>query len=90
MSIRLATSLAVLAAAVGGPALAADWGEDWSPEEVYRGAYSTEPKDWTAPIQVPRRKARFARLIHVLAGPLTEFDAYFKEAGMVEVEAPWP
>ncbi|MDF2983129.1 MAG: hypothetical protein K0Q69_2901 [Devosia sp.] len=47
MSIRLATSLAVLAAAVGSPALAADWGEDWSPEEVYRGAYSTEPKDWT-------------------------------------------
>lgn len=47
MSIRLATSLAVLAAAVGAPALAADWGEDWSPEEVYRGAYSTEPKDWT-------------------------------------------
>lgn len=47
MSIRLATSLAVLAAAVGSPALAADWGEDWSPEEVYRGAYSTEPRDWT-------------------------------------------
>ncbi|KQU99634.1 hypothetical protein [Devosia sp. Root105] len=47
MSIRLATSLAVLAAAIGSPALAADWGEDWSPEEVYRGAYSTEPKDWS-------------------------------------------
>ena len=29
-------------------------------------------------------------LIHVLAGPLTEFDEYFKEAGMVEIEAPWP
>ena len=47
MSIRLATSLAVLAAAIGSPALAADWGEDMSPEEVYRGAYSVEPKDWT-------------------------------------------
>ncbi len=47
MSIRLATSLAVLAAVVGGPALAADNGGDWSPEEVYRGAYSNEPKDWT-------------------------------------------
>ena len=46
MSIRLATSLAVLAAAIGSPALAADWGEDMSPEEVYRGAYSVEPKDW--------------------------------------------
>ena len=50
-----------------------------------------EPADWTeSPIKVPKRKARFARLIHVLAGPLTEFDEYFKEAGMVEVEAPWP
>ncbi|MBM3546341.1 MAG: hypothetical protein FJX54_05285 [Alphaproteobacteria bacterium] len=50
-----------------------------------------EPADWTeSPIRVPRRKARFARLIHVLAGPLTDFDEYFKEAGMVEVEAPWP
>lgn len=49
MSIRLATSLAVLAAAIGSPALAADWGEgdDWTPEEIYRGAYSVEPKDWT-------------------------------------------
>lgn len=47
MSFRLATSLAVLAAAIGSPALAADWGEEWSPEEVYRGAYSVEPKDWT-------------------------------------------
>lgn len=49
-----------------------------------------EPADWTVPIKIPRRKARFAKLIHVLAGPLTEFDEYFKEAGMVEVEAPWP
>lgn len=50
-----------------------------------------EPADWTeSPIKVPRRKARFAKLIHVLAGPLTEFDEYFKGAGMVEVEAPWP
>lgn len=46
MSIRLATSLAVLAAVIGSPVIAADWGEE-SPEEVYRGAYSVEPKDWT-------------------------------------------
>lgn len=46
MSFRLATSLAVLAAAIGSPALAADWGDDQSAEEVYRGAYSVEPKDW--------------------------------------------
>ena len=50
-----------------------------------------EPADWKdSPIKIPRRKARFAKLIHVLAGPPTEFDDYFKEAGMVEVEAPWP
>jgi len=50
-----------------------------------------EPADWTEePIRIPRRKARFAKLIHVLAGPLTEFDEYFRDAGMVEVEAPWP
>lgn len=50
-----------------------------------------EVADWTTtPIKVPRRKARFAKLIHILAGPLSEFDEYFKEAGMVEVEAPWP
>ena len=50
-----------------------------------------EPGDWTTtPIKVPKRKARFAKLIHTLAGPLTEFDEYFKEAGMVEVDAPWP
>ena len=42
---RLATSIVVLAAAVGSPALAADWGE--SPEDIYREAYSIEPKDWT-------------------------------------------
>lgn len=47
MSTRLATSLAVLVAAIGTPAIAADWGEEWSPEEVYRGAYEVEPKDWT-------------------------------------------
>jgi hypothetical protein len=43
---RLATSLLVLAAATGcGPALAADWTS--SPEDIYRGAYSVEPQDWT-------------------------------------------
>ena len=41
---RLATSIIVLVAAAGSPALAADWGE--SPEDVYREAYSIEPKDW--------------------------------------------
>lgn len=41
---RLATSLVVLAAALGSSAYAADWNE--SPEEIYRDAYSIEPKDW--------------------------------------------
>ena len=41
---RLATSIFVLAAATGAPALAADWG---SPEDIYREAYSIEPSDWT-------------------------------------------
>jgi hypothetical protein len=50
-----------------------------------------EPLDWTAqPIVIPRRKARFARLIHVLAGPLTDFDEYFKDAGMAEGDTSWP
>jgi hypothetical protein len=44
---RLAKSLVLLAAAtVTGPALAADWNTS-SPEEIYRGAYSVEPQDWT-------------------------------------------
>ena len=44
---RLAISLVVLAAAAGSaPAFAADW-DTSSPEDIYRGAYSVEPKDWT-------------------------------------------
>ena len=44
---RLATSLIVLAAAAGsGPAFAADWNSS-SPEDIYRGAFSVEPQDWT-------------------------------------------
>ena len=43
---RLATSLAVLLAATGGPALAADWSDDWSSEPM-RGTYSNEPANWT-------------------------------------------
>jgi hypothetical protein len=50
-----------------------------------------EASDWTKPpIKVPKRKARLARLVHILAGPLTDFDQYFKDAQMVEVDAPWP
>lgn len=45
---RLAASVAALTAAIGTPALAADWGNDWEPVEVeYRDAYGIEPKDWT-------------------------------------------
>lgn len=41
---RLATSLAVLLAAMGTPVLAADWGETWSGESFRPGF---EPKDWS-------------------------------------------
>ena len=41
---RLATSLAVLLAAMGTPVLAADWGESWSGESFRPGF---EPKDWS-------------------------------------------
>lgn len=41
---RLATSLAVILAAIGTPALAADWGESWSGGS-FRGGF--EPKDWS-------------------------------------------
>lgn len=41
---RLATSLAILMAALGTPALAADWGESWR-DSSFRG--SLEPKDWS-------------------------------------------
>ncbi len=43
---RMATSLAVLLAATGGPAIAADWGSDWSGEPM-RGTFSNEPAQWT-------------------------------------------
>lgn len=49
------------------------------------------PRTWSEPPQrVPKAQARVARLIHALAGPPTDFDAYFAMAGMVEVDAPWP
>lgn len=41
---RLATSLAVLLAAMGAPVLAADWGESWG-DNSFRPGF--EPKDWS-------------------------------------------
>ncbi len=41
---RTATSLAVLLAMIGTPALAADWGETWSGDSFRPGF---EPKDWS-------------------------------------------
>ncbi|MGV3491474.1 MAG: hypothetical protein ACO1OG_09145 [Devosia sp.] len=44
---RLATSMFALtaAAALGAPAIAADWGE--SPADIYREGYSMEPYEWS-------------------------------------------
>ncbi len=44
---RLATSLAIILAAIGTPALAADWGEEWGGDEQMRGPFGQEPKDWS-------------------------------------------
>ncbi|WP_421760531.1 hypothetical protein [Devosia sp.] len=44
---RLATSLAIVLAALGTPVLAADWAEDTDDSGGFRGSYSDEPKDWS-------------------------------------------
>lgn len=40
--------------------------------------------------RLPANKVKVARLIHMLAGPPTDFDAYFEQAGLSEVRAAWP
>ena len=44
---RLATSLAILLAALGSPVLAADRAEDTDDSGGFRGSYSDEPKNWS-------------------------------------------
>ncbi|MBU0725830.1 MAG: hypothetical protein KKC98_12780 [Alphaproteobacteria bacterium] len=51
------------------------------------------PDNWEPgpqPVPVPRRQHDLARLIHLLAGPFSDFDDYFKRAGMVLTDRVWP
>lgn len=49
------------------------------------------PAGWGEPPQaIPRRQHDLARLVHQLAGPFTDFEQYFKSAGMAVVDQPWP
>ena len=42
------------------------------------------------PFQIPERKYRITRLLHGLVGPGTSFDDYFRRAGMLPSQDPWP
>lgn len=48
------------------------------------------PRDWNPPIAIPTMQYSLVRLIHDLAGPPTDYDAYFETAGMKRSDAPWP
>lgn len=48
------------------------------------------PKDWDAPINIPVAQYSLIKLIHALAGPPTDYETYFKDAGMVRADIPWP
>ncbi|NQW11293.1 MAG: hypothetical protein HQ481_15615 [Alphaproteobacteria bacterium] len=48
------------------------------------------PKEWSTPIAVPVTQYSLVRLIHALAGPPTDYETYFKDAGMVRADTPWP
>jgi hypothetical protein len=48
------------------------------------------PRDWNPPIAIPSTQYSLIRLIHALAGPPTDYDTYFEQAGMKQVDASWP
>ena len=48
------------------------------------------PTSWEKPVMVPLRQANLVRLIHSLAGPPTDFESYFEQAGMRHGDVPWP
>ncbi len=49
------------------------------------------PKTWDPPLKVSTAQFSLIRLIHALAGPPTDYDAYFKESGLVRDDSvPWP
>lgn len=48
------------------------------------------PRDWNPPIAIPAMQYSLVRLIHDLAGPPTDYDEYFTNAGMQQSQTPWP
>jgi len=48
------------------------------------------PRDWNPPIAIPVMQYSLVRLIHDLAGPPTDYDEYFTNAGMKRSDTPWP
>lgn len=48
------------------------------------------PTSWEKPVLVPLAQSNLVKLIHSLAGPPTDFDAYFEKAGMRNADVPWP
>ena len=42
------------------------------------------------PYTIPGQQFMIARLVHRLVGPKTNFEDYFKRAGMKPVQEPWP
>ena len=48
------------------------------------------PTSWEKPVMVPLGQANLVRLIHSLAGPPTDFESYFEQAGMRHADVPWP
>ena len=61
-----------------------------TPEAAAAPAGARHPRPGVAPVEIPRRQHDLARLVHQLAGPLTDFDHYFRQAGMVVADTPWP
>ncbi|MBU0723535.1 MAG: hypothetical protein KJ904_11760 [Alphaproteobacteria bacterium] len=43
-----------------------------------------------APFPIPEKQYLIAKLVHMLAGPNTNFEAYFQRAGMRATKMPWP
>lgn len=48
------------------------------------------PRAWGPPTEIAPMQYRLVRLVHDLAGPPTDYENYFIEAGMVQATVPWP
>jgi hypothetical protein len=42
------------------------------------------------PFPIPARKFQITKLLHGLVGPGTNFEDYFRRAGMAPSQDPWP